>query len=118
MRAIYPIFIIDLIYIAYWIIIYVLYRCCPGFRKSSNVVVRWFREIVERPLNYFDYFFRLQFVTVAWSCFCQFRHFNASPITSFRNFNYFWTILFFVCLCLYPFIIVCYLLRVRGIILK
>ena len=73
---------------------------------------------MERPLNFFDYFLRLQFVTVAWSCFLQFRHFNASDVKSFRDFNYFWTILFFVGLCLYPFILVFYLIRIRGIILK
>lgn len=48
------------------------------FRDSKSRFVRFFRDIPQRPLNYFDQIWRYQFITTMWASFLQFQNFDGS----------------------------------------
>jgi hypothetical protein len=77
-RSFYPIIIINLIYLFWFIVLFVLLKCVAPFRNSKSKFVRFFRDIPQRPLNYFDQIWRYQFITTMWASFLQFQNFDGS----------------------------------------
>lgn len=77
-RSFYPIIIINLIYLGWFLILYVLNKCTVCFSESPSKVARFFRNIPQRPLNYFDQIWRYQFLATMWAAMIQFTSFTAS----------------------------------------
>lgn len=76
LRSIYPILIINAIFIGWFIILKIVEVAVAPFRNSPNKVVRFLRSIPGRPLAYFDQIWRYQFLAVMWACMLQFTSFE------------------------------------------
>ncbi len=72
LRSFYPTIIINIVYLAYFLMLFVALRLVKRFRNSPNKVVKFFRDIPQRPINFADQIWRYQFITTVWSSFIQF----------------------------------------------
>jgi len=77
-RSFYPTIIINLIYLGWFIILLVLNRFWSTFRNSPIKIVKFLRDIPQRPINYFDQIWRYQFLTTMWASMLQFTNFSAA----------------------------------------
>lgn len=75
-RSMYPLIIINIVYLGWFIIWFILLKLIKQFKNSPNKIIKFFRDIPQRPLNYFDQIWRYQFITTIWSCFIQFHYFD------------------------------------------
>lgn len=78
LRSIYPILIINAVYIGWFIINAILYRLLPACQQSESKIFRFLRSVPQRPLAYFDQLWRYQFLATMWACMLQFTHFKAA----------------------------------------
>ena len=76
LRSIYPILIINAVFIGWFLILKLLQWVVPTFRLSSSRPARFFRSIPDRPLAYFDQIWRYQYLAVMWACMLQFSNFS------------------------------------------
>lgn len=104
LRSIYPILIINAIFIG-WFIILKLLMFTQGFSNSSNKIIRFFRSIPTRPLAFFDQIWRYQYLPVVWACMIQFTNFSGPVI------NLIICVLAFVIAVLWPVVITVYIYR-------
>lgn len=117
-RGIYPIFIINLIYILFYVLLSALFCAVKSLSASQSLFVKWFKDIADRPVNYFDGMLRWQYTAVVWITACQLLSMHVSPVKVFQGFNNFFTIVALLWTGLYPLLIAFYLYRVRKIVLK
>lgn len=117
-RGIYPILFLNIIYVVYYILVGVLFCAIKQLSASENMLIKWFKEIADRPFNFFDGILRWQYVTAVWVTTCQLHQFSVSPVKAFEGFNNFLTVVSIIWVGLYPFLIALYLYRVRKVILK
>lgn len=105
-RSFYPVIIINLIYLGWFIILFIMYKFMKNFKNSPNKVIKFFRDIPQRPLNYFDQIWRYQFITVMFSSFIQFHDFYGD--TSAMRANLALCIAAFVISLIYPIFVMVY----------
>lgn len=104
LRSIYPILIINAIFIG-WFIIFRLLLCAQGFQNSTNKVVRFFRSIPTRPVAFFDQIWRYQYLPVMWACMLQFTNFSGPVL------NLIICVLAFVIAVLWPVFVTIYIYK-------
>lgn len=104
LRSIYPILIINAIFIG-WFIIFKLLLCVQGFRNSSNKFIRFFRSIPTRPVAFFDQIWRYQYLPVMWACMLQFTNFSGPVL------NLVICVLAFAIAVLWPIVVTVYIYR-------
>jgi hypothetical protein len=75
-RSFYSIIIVNLIYLFWFLVLFLSLKLVKPFKTSSNKVVKFFRDIPRRPMNYFDQIWRYQFITTMWASFMQFHNFD------------------------------------------
>ena len=75
LRSIYPILIINAIFIGWFIILKIIEVCVSACKNSQNKVIRFLRSVPARPMAYFDQIWRYQFLAVMWACMLQFTDF-------------------------------------------
>lgn len=80
LRSLYPILIINAVFIGWFIILKLIERFVSGFRDSPNKLLRFLRSIPSRPLAYFDQIWRYQFLAVTWACMIQFTSFQGNKL--------------------------------------
>lgn len=90
-------------------ILLLCYRFIRPFRNSPNKVIKFFRDIPQRPLNYIDQIWRYQFITTMWSSFIQFSSFNGS--TGEMRFNLAICIFSFMISLVWPIFVMIYTYR-------
>lgn len=71
-RSFYPIIIINIVYVLWFLLLLLLNKCIASFRDSDSNFLRFVRNIPQRPINYFDQIWRYQFLTTMWASFIQF----------------------------------------------
>ena len=108
LRSIYPILIINAIFIGWFIILKIIEACSSGCRNSPNKVIRFLRSIPTRPLAYFDQIWRYQFLAVMWACMLQFTDFEGQ---GGQVVNLVICVLAFVISILWPFVVTIYIYR-------
>lgn len=108
LRSIYPILIINAIFIGWFIILKILEAAVAPFRNSSNKVVRFLRSVPCRPLAYFDQIWRYQFLAVMWACMIQFTSFEGE---GGKKLNLVICVLAFIISLAWPFVVVIYTYR-------
>jgi len=118
MRGIYPVLFLNILYIVWYVMVAVLFCAIKSLPVSENLLVRWFKELADRPFNFFDGVLRWQYVTAVWVATCQLRQLQVSSVKVFQGFNNFFTIVTVVWVALYPLFIAIYLYRVRKVVLK
>ena len=112
-RSFYAIIIINLIYLFWFLVLLLSLKFVKPFRNSSNRVVKFFRDIPQRPLNYFDQIWRYQFITTMWACFLQFHNFKG-PSAEMRL-NLALCIASFIISLLWPILVMVYTYRQHHI---
>lgn len=105
LRSIYPILIINAIFIGWFVILSLINLCVTAFRESPNRFLRFMRSIPQRPLAYFDQIWRYQLLASSWACFLQFTSFEAD---SGEVINLIICVIAFVVIVLWPFFVVLY----------
>lgn len=105
LRSIYPILIINAIFIGWFIILKIIEAAVAPFRSSPNKVVRFLRSIPSRPLAYFDQIWRYQFLAVMWACMLQFTSFKGE---GGQKLNLVICILAFIISLAWPFVVIIY----------
>lgn len=105
LRSLYPILIINAIFIGWFIILKLIERFATGFRNSPNKLARFLRSIPNRPLAYFDQIWRYQFLGVMWACMVQFTSFEGNKL------NLAICVLAFIVGTLWPLIVTIYTYR-------
>ena len=80
LRSIYPILIINAVFIGWFIILKLLDSLVTPFHNSPNKLVRFLRSIPSRPLAYFDQIWRYQYLAVVWACLLQFTNFSGPTL--------------------------------------
>jgi hypothetical protein len=76
LRSIYPLLIINAVFIGWFFLFKIVEKASAGFRNSPNRLIRFFRSIPSRPLAFFDQIWRYQFLAVVWGCLLQFTNFS------------------------------------------
>lgn len=108
LRSLYPILIINAIFIGWFIIFKFLEVGVASFRNSPNKLVRFLRSIPSRPLAYFDQIWRYQFLAVMWACMLQFTSFQGDGS---KKVNLAICVLAFIISILWPVVVLIYTYR-------
>ena len=106
LRSFYPTIIINLIYLIWFLLLLAINKFVKGFRDSNSNIVRFFKNIPQRPINYFDQIWRYQFLTTIWAAFIQF--YSLRTETSFQKINFAICIVAFVITIIWLFFIIIY----------
>lgn len=112
LRSIYPLLIINAVYIGWFVILKLLKYFVYAFNHSPNKVARFFRSITDRPLAYFDQIFRYQYLAVMWACMIQFTNFTGE---GGKKLNLAICIIAFIIAFLWPFAVTVYTAFFTGV---
>ena len=113
LRSMYPTIVINIIYILWFFLLFIIHKCSSSFRDTSSKIGIFLRGIPERPLNYFDQIWRYQFITVMWAAFIQFYGIeNSEP---FQRLNLAICFIALILSFLYPFFALTYLYKIQQI---
>lgn len=113
LRSFYPTIIINLVYLGWFLILFIMYKLIAKFQTSNSTFIGFFRNIPARPLNYMDQIWRYQFITTCWSAFMQFH--NLHDDSSWWRFNLAMCFICFIFSVIWPFFIVGYTYRLNSI---
>jgi hypothetical protein len=100
-------------YLCWFVIMRLVYKCVPSFQRSKNYVVSLLRNIPARPLNFWDQVWRYQFITTIWAAFMQFHILKND--TAWERLNLALCFISFIITILWPFVVVCYTYRLNAI---
>lgn len=113
-RSFYAIIIINLIYLFWFVVLLLCYKFLRPFRTSPNKLIKFFRDIPQRPLNYMDQIWRYQFITTVWASFLQFFNFDGN--TGAMRLNLALCIFSFIISILWPIFVMIYTYRQHLVI--
>lgn len=84
------------------------------FRSSQNKIIKFLRDIPQRPLNYIDQIWRYQFISIMWASFIQFSSFDGH--TAEMRFNLVICIFSFIISLVWPIFVMIYTYRQHLVI--
>ena len=112
LRSIYPLIIINAIFIGWFLILKALKHFVYAFGHSPSKPAIFFRSIIDRPLAYFDQIFRYQYLAVMWACMIQFTNFTGEGS---KKLNLAICIIGFIIAFVWPFAVTIYTAFFTGV---